>query len=76
MNFWDGSGCSRVRRWRRARLRRHTYNTSAGRNILCDEGEMVNQHIPLVVTRGKFVDNSLVLEPLQVQELPDLVLKQ
>lgn len=81
MNFWDGSGCSRVRRWWRTRLRRHTNNTSSGRDILRNEGETVNQRFWLKHSSGitGITDNSLVFEHLQAQELPqpaDLVLQR
>lgn len=79
MNFWDGSGCSRVRRWWRTRLRRHTNNTSSRRNILHNKGEMINQQRSLKHSSNiiEITDNSLVFLHLKVQELPqpaDLVL--
>lgn len=81
MNLWDGSGCAGVRRWWRTRLRRHTNNTSSRRNILRNEGEMVNRQFCLKhsskVTGS--ADNSLVFEHLRVQQLQqpaDLVLQK
>lgn len=81
MNFWNRSGCPRMGRWWRTRLRRHTDNPSSSRNILHHKREMVNQQFPLEHNSNitRITDNSLVLEHPQVQELPqpaDLVLKR
>lgn len=47
MNIWNRSGCPRVGRWWRTRLRRHTNHPSSSRNILHNKGEMVNQQFSL-----------------------------